>query len=86
MAAGEYSVRWDGEGPSVDLKFVKDGKEVAETPAVVVTLKNPSSYDAVVLAKDADGSRRLKQVCFSGKRLVLEIGAPPEGVPPYICD
>jgi hypothetical protein len=60
VPAGHYDVRWSGNGPTVQAKFMKDGKVVATAPAKIINKKNP--YDnAFEIAKE-HGSRVLTAI------------------------
>jgi hypothetical protein len=73
LPAGQYKVRWEGTGPSVELSIMRGKKVVATVPAVLVPLHDPSLSDSVVVLVDAQGSRRLTQIFLSGKRVAVEI-------------
>jgi len=75
VPAGEYTLRWDGTGPNVQLNILKGKTVVASTAARRVDVaKSPSSDAAVVKAND-DGSRSLSEVRFAGKKYVLVLGS-----------
>lgn len=74
LPAGEYTVKWDGTGPSVQLEIIKGKNVVATVPAQVVTLDHVSSYDSAVVNTANDGSRVLSQIRFSGKKMALAVG------------
>jgi hypothetical protein len=73
LAAGDYTVRWDGTGPNTQFKIIKGAKVVVAAPARIVALGNASPSDSVVVQIEADGSRRVSQMCFSGQKLALQI-------------
>lgn len=74
LAAGDYTVKWDGTGNSVQVEILKGKNVVATVPAQVVTLDHASSYDSAVVNTNSDGSRVLSQIRFSGKKMALEVG------------
>jgi hypothetical protein len=74
LAAGSYSVQWEGNGPAVEASIMKGKKVVATVPARLVDLKQSSSMDSAVLRTNDDGSRTLSQARFSGKKVALEFG------------
>jgi hypothetical protein len=41
LAPGDYTVRWDGTGPSVQFRIMQGGKVVVAAPARVVALDTP---------------------------------------------
>ena len=73
LAAGDYTVRWDGTGPNIQFRIMQGAKVVVAAPARIVALDNVSPADSVVVQIEADGSRRLSQMCFSGQKLALQI-------------
>lgn len=75
LSAGEYSVKWDGNGPSVELSILKGNKVVATTPARLVDLSQKQSVDNAVVKSNADGTRSLAEIRFSGKKFALAIGS-----------
>ena len=38
LPAGDYSVKWDGTGPNVEVNILKGNKVVATTPARLIDL------------------------------------------------
>jgi hypothetical protein len=75
LSAGEYSVKWDGNGPNVELNILKGNKVVATTPARLVDLSQKQSVDNAVVKSNADGTRSLAEIRFSGKKFALAIGS-----------
>jgi hypothetical protein len=75
VPAGDYSVKWDGNGPNVELNILKGSKVVATTPARLVDLSDKSSSDAALVKKNDDGSKSLSEIRFGGKKYALAIGS-----------
>lgn len=76
---GDYTVRWEGDGPDVKLKIMQGKKILATATAHTVALETASANDSVVV--DANGGkRRLSLILFSGKTFALAIREPSEGV------
>ena len=73
LAAGEYTVKWDGSGPNVQVEIIKGKNVVATVPAQVVTLDHASNYDSAVVNTDNSGARVLSQIRFSGKKMALSV-------------
>lgn len=73
LGAGDYTVRWDGTGPSVQFRIMQGGKVVVAAPARIVALDNASPSDSVVVQTYDNGIRRVSQMCFSGQKLALQI-------------
>jgi len=74
LSAGEYSVKWDGNGPNVELNILQGNKVVATTPARLVDLSQKQSADNALVKNNADGTRSLAEIRFSGKKYALAIG------------
>jgi hypothetical protein len=79
LAPGDYSVQWDGNGPSVQVSILKGKKVVATVPAQVVDLKEAPGINSAVVTRNADGSRTLQEIRFSGKRFALAMGEAHQG-------
>jgi len=79
LAAGDYTVKWDGTGPNVQVEIMKGKNVVATVPAQVVTLDHESSYDSAVVNTDGSGGRVLSQIRFSGKKMALSVGGEGGG-------
>jgi hypothetical protein len=75
LRAGEYSVKWDGNGPNVELSILKGNKVVATTPARLIDLNEKPNRDAAVIQNNGDGSKTLAEIHFSGKKYALAIGS-----------
>jgi hypothetical protein len=74
LSAGEYQVRWDGTGSSVEVTFLKGKKEVAKTSAKLVALDKAYNMDAAVV-DHTGGKTTVSELRFAGKKFALEIGA-----------
>jgi hypothetical protein len=74
LPAGEYSVKWDGSGPNVEVNIMKGNKVVATTPARLIDLSAKPERDSAVVKNNDDGSRSLAEIHFGGKTYGLAIG------------
>jgi len=74
LTPGDYSVKWDGNGPNVQLNIMKGSKVVATTPARLVDSNYPFSNDAAITAANPDGSKSLAGLELAGKKFTIEIG------------
>ena len=74
LPAGEYSVKWDGSGPNVELNILKGNKVVATTPARLIDLSQKPSSDSAIVQQNGDGSKSLSEIHFGGKKYALAIG------------
>src|SRR5271167_926241 len=75
LTAGDYSVKWDGNGPNVELNILQGNKVVATTPARLIDLSQKQNNDNAVVKNNADGTRSLAEIRFSGKKYALAIGS-----------
>ncbi len=74
LPAGDYSLKWEGTGSSVQLNILKGSKVVATTPARVIDLKQSPNQDQALVKNNDDGSKSLAEVRFGGKKYALQIG------------
>jgi hypothetical protein len=74
LPAGDYSVKWDGNGPNVELNILKGNKVVLTTSAHLIDLSQKPETDAAVVKNNTDGSRSLTEIHFSGKKYALAFG------------
>ena len=75
LPAGVYRVKWDGNGPNVDLNILKGNKVIATVPARTIDLQMSDPYDSVVETKDDDGSRSIVEIHFDGKKYAFALGS-----------
>jgi hypothetical protein len=81
LAAGEYSLQWDGSGNNVQLSVMQGKKLVVTTPAQLINLEKSPSNGAAIIKSNTDGTKALAEVRFGGKKYALAIGgdsAQPE--------
>ena len=74
LARGEYTVKWEGNGPNVELNILQGKKVVATTPARLIDLNRSADGDSAVVRKNDDGSRTLAEIRFAGKKYALALG------------
>jgi hypothetical protein len=75
LPAGDYSVKWDGNGPNVEVNILRGNKVVATTPARLIDLPQKPNNDSAVVQRNGDGSRSLTEIQFGGKKYALAIGS-----------
>jgi hypothetical protein len=75
LAAGEYSLQWDGSGNNVQLSVLRGKKVVATTPAQLINLEQSPNNGAAIIKNSADGSRSLAEIRFGGKKYALAIAS-----------
>jgi hypothetical protein len=75
LATGDYQVKWDGDGPNVDLRILRDGKIVTTIPAHTIELHRKDSENSVLTKKSNDGKESLSEIHFGGKRYAFAVGS-----------
>jgi hypothetical protein len=73
LAAGDYSITWDGTGPDVQVTILKGKKVVGQTAARVVPMDQASNSNQAVVLRNANGSSSLKEIRLQGKKFVLDL-------------
>lgn len=79
LAPGDYTVKWEGKGPDVELNILHGSKVVMTTSARLVDLGQSADMTAAVFKTNPDGSRSLSQIRFGGKKYALAIGNDSAG-------
>jgi hypothetical protein len=74
IPAGEYTAKWQGAGPTVQVSIMQGKKVLATVPAQVVTLSQPASNTQAEL-NNSNGNQELAVLQFSGKTYTLQLGA-----------
>jgi hypothetical protein len=74
LPAGEYQVKWDGDGPNVDLRILRDGKLVTTLQAHTIELPRKEPQDSVFTRKQDDGTWSLSEIHFGGKKYAFAVG------------
>lgn len=75
LPAGEYQVKWDGDGPNVDLRILRDGKLVTTIPAHAIDLQRKDPQNSVLTKKNDDGTWSLSEIHFDGKKYSFAVGS-----------
>jgi hypothetical protein len=75
IGAGEYTVKWDGNGPNVELNILRGKNVVATVPARMVDLDQAPNRDSAVTVLSPDGHKSLNEIRFSGKKYAFAIGS-----------
>ena len=73
LGTGEYTVKWDGAGPNVELNILKGKNVVATVPARMLELEQSPNRDSVVTNTSSDGRKALSEIRFSGKKYALAV-------------
>ncbi len=66
LPAGDYVVKYDVNGSSAQVKFIKSGKEVASATGQVKTLTQKPTSNQVVMNTEGNG-RSISELDFGGK-------------------
>jgi hypothetical protein len=75
IPAGDYTVKWEGTGPNVEVNILRGKNVVATVPARVVELDRAPERDSAVTVVNADGRKSLNEIRLSGKKYALAVGA-----------
>ena len=67
LPAGEYTVKCDTTGSTAQVKFLKNGKEVASATGQVKQLGNAPQFNQVV-TEDGNGRATISEIDFSNTR------------------
>ena len=74
LRPGDYSVKWDGNGPNEELSIMQGKKVVATTQARVIDLSQVPNRNSAVIKSNDDGSKSLSEIHFGVKKYALAIG------------
>ncbi len=74
LPAGEYTAKWQGSGPSVQVSITQGKKVIATVPAQVVELSKPANDTQAEVKNSGNGDRTLTVLRFSGKKYSLALG------------
>ena len=80
LPAGDYTAKWSGNGPTVQVSIVRNGKTLATVPAKLVPLDKKSSVDSAEVQNGSGGRHDLTALHFSGKKYSLELGSAGESM------
>ena len=75
LAAGEYTVRWDGAGPNVELNIMKGKNVVATVPARMLDLEQSPVRDSIITSVNSEGHKSVNEIRFSGKKYAFAVNA-----------
>jgi hypothetical protein len=75
IPAGNYTVKWEGNGPDVELNILRGKNVVATTPARMVDLQRTPDRDSAEITVNGDGQKALNEIRFSGKKYALAINS-----------
>jgi hypothetical protein len=65
LKPGSYKVEWKGNGPEIQVAFVRDGKTVATVPGTLKTNDSQVTQDDIVTDTTSANTKTLKEIDFS---------------------
>jgi hypothetical protein len=71
LAPGNYTVKWEGNGPSVQASIMQGKNVIATVPARLVDLDRSAGHDAAVTRRSENGTKSLNEIRFYGKKQAL---------------
>ena len=75
LPAGDYTAKWEGSGPAVQVNIVRNGRTVATVPAKLVQSEQKATDNAAEIQNGGSGQRELTALHFSGKKYSLQLGS-----------
>ena len=75
IAPGDYTVKWEGAGPTVELNILQGKNVIATVPARLVDLNHTPERNSAMTTVNSDGKKSLNEIRFSGRKYALAIGA-----------
>jgi uncharacterized membrane protein len=73
LAPGEYTVRYQINGNSADVKIIQGKKELVSTKAEVVELPTAAPYDGVVRVQNSDGTSSIREIQMANKKQAIRL-------------
>ncbi len=74
LKAGDYTLRWEGNGPNVQLNVLRGKKVLATVPAHIVDSTDTVDTNTFSYTNNSDGSKTLSRIQVKGQKSALEIG------------
>jgi len=71
LKPGSYEVEWQGPGPEVQVKFVRDGKTIATAPGTLKTNDAHVIHDDIVTDATSANATKLTEIDFAHNRETL---------------
>ena len=79
LKPGNYKVEWQGEGPTVQVSFQRNGKTVLTAPATLKTNDAEVTQDAIKIETSTETST-LKEIDFGHQKQALVFDQNPLGM------
>ena len=74
LRPGDYTVRWEGTGPSVQVTILRGKKVVATETATLKQGKPPSGHDEVDMRQQDNGTETIERIDFAKRGVSLVFG------------
>jgi hypothetical protein len=71
LKPGNYKVKWQGPGPTVQVSFQHNGKTVVTVPGTLKTNDDRVTQDAIVTEATTTGTSTLKEIDFGHHKEAL---------------
>lgn len=77
LSPGNYTVKWIGSGPAVQVTIMKSNKAVATASGTIINQTGPAPYDDVVLKPLTDNSNKMtiEEIDFGNRKEALRLMA-----------
>ncbi len=75
LTAGEYQVKYQVNGSTAEVHFLKNNKEVATANAQVVERATAPRNDSVITSSSTAGAPTLIELQFAGQKSAIHFGA-----------
>jgi hypothetical protein len=79
LQPGNYKVEWQQTGATVNVKFVRDGKVLAEVPGTLKTNDNQVTQDSIVTQITSGNKKVLTEIDFGHQKEALVFAQSPKG-------
>ena len=80
LKPGNYTVKWQGTGPTVQVSFQQNGKTVVTVPGTLKTNDDQVTQDAIVTEATTTGTSTLKEIDFGHHKEALVFDQNPGGM------
>lgn len=74
LRSGDYQIRWEGTGNTVQVQIVQGKKVVATSTAEVVPQAGPANHTQAILLMQDNGTRKLQRIDLPRQKISLVFG------------
>jgi hypothetical protein len=64
LKPGSYKLEWEGNGPQIQVNFVRDGKTIATAPVTLKTNDERVTQDEIVTNTASDNTKTVEEIDF----------------------